>query len=67
VDDDQHWATPEEAAVRSYPEAAQARVVNVERVEEDLVIVHVKVGPDYDYFEYVWRSPSGWYASSGHN
>jgi hypothetical protein len=50
VDDDQHWATPEEAAVRSYPEAAQARVVNVERVEEDLVIVHVKVGPDYDYF-----------------
>jgi hypothetical protein len=30
-------------------------------------VVNVKVGPDYDYFEYVWRSPSGWYASSGHN
>ncbi len=65
--DERYWATPEVAALESWSEYAQARFIDVEKVDDYTVKVHVKVGPDYDYFDYVWRSPRGWQASGGHN
>ncbi len=62
MNQDKYWATPEEASLKSWPEAAQARIVSVEQVEDGVVRVHVKVGPDYDEVDYVWQSISGWQA-----
>jgi hypothetical protein len=67
AEDEDYWPTPEEAALGSFSPAAEAKLVRVRWLGPDRAEVHIKVGPDYDYFVTVSLAPEGWMELHSHN
>lgn len=72
----QGYATPEEAAVAGYPQAAKAFVIDVEPndppgggppFEEKWVKVQVDTVPSHPYFVTCFLRDGLWYKAFGHN
>jgi hypothetical protein len=63
------YATPEEAAVATFSVAAEAKVLAVsqEGQDGDVMVVHLSVGPGYDYYVHVFSTPAGWVEGASHN
>jgi myo-inositol-hexaphosphate 3-phosphohydrolase len=59
-------ATPEEAAVASFSVAADATVLAVNK-RDGYVMVHLSVGPGYDYHVQVFSTRAGWVEGASHN
>jgi hypothetical protein len=65
--DDEIFDSPEAAALVDYPLSAHARVVNVRYKRGGReAVVEITTDPDYPYFVYVERTPSGWVPTFGH-
>lgn len=65
--DESGFATPERAALSSYPPAANARVVRVKRRGDKRAVVEVETDPEYRYVINVVREGELWYEEDDHN
>ncbi len=67
TDDEVGFASPEEASLATYPPAANARVIRVDRKGHSHAVVVIETDPPYRYFIHVSRVGDLWYEEDDHN
>jgi hypothetical protein len=67
MNDDRGFQRPGDAALSSYPPAANAHVVSIKRRGLRRVVVVVDTDPTYPYYISVAREGDRWYEVGDHN